>query len=672
VPRKVEIDDQVWIPLSDGTRLSARIWFPAVAQPHPAILEYHPYPKDYATARRDEIAHGYFASRGYVSIRVDMRGSGDSEGLVSDEYTAQERSDALEVIAWIAKQTWCSGAVGMYGLSWGGFNSLQIAARAPGPLKAVAVAGATDDRYRDDCHFVGGVMTSEHIGWAATLLSFLTRPPDPATVGRRWRKLWKQRLEALEWVLPTWLAHPARDSFWTDGFPCAHPQGLQVPALVAGGTADVFATSVLRMVARQPDLVKGVVGPWTHKFPHMGIPGPAIDWMATCTRWFDRWLKGERNGAENDPALRLFMTHSYAPSEHSASERSGRWLAVPTYPRKAPKPLKLRLGADGRLGDTSSRRKIPIATPEDLGVAGGEIMPMGWGADLPGDQREDDARSVCFETLPLTSALDVLGQPSLTLHLECDRADAFCVARLCDVAPDGRSTRIAFGARNLSLADDLTPAADIKAGRPFKLRLDLGAVAHRFAKGHRVRIALSNSYWPMLWPSARAGALTLSTGGSALALPKPPPGTKIWKGFNDADGVPPLPRRKLKPASFERTILRDVARGETTVMITDTADVERSHANGLETWGRTLRRYEIADGGPADASIEIERTLGVERGDWRVSTEVNVLFKGNERRFSWDVSLEAHVGDKRLVRRSFKGSADRSPKRVSGRSNRRP
>jgi putative CocE/NonD family hydrolase len=295
------IDDDVVIGLKDGTRLSARIWRPKTPGPWPAVLEYHPYPKRYATARRDEIAHGWFADAGYVSVRVDMRGSGDSTGHCSDEYTHRERQDAIEVVEWLSAQDWCTGAVGMYGLSWGAFTALQLAAADVPALKAVAVAGGTDDRFMEDVHRLGGCLTSEHFGWAVCLLSFLTRPPDPDIIGRRWRSLWKDRLDALDWSLPTWLSHPARDGFWIAGFPTAAPNGLRVPALVAGGTADVFATSVLRMARRQPDRVKAVIGPWAHKFPHMGIPGPAIDWLSQCTRWFDRWLKEKPNGADRDP-----------------------------------------------------------------------------------------------------------------------------------------------------------------------------------------------------------------------------------------------------------------------------------------------------------------------------------------------------------------------------------
>ncbi len=657
----VRIEDHVKIRLSDGVYLSARIWFPPSSEPCPAILEYHPYPKRYTTAKRDEIAHACFAERGYVALRVDMRGSGDSGGVMSNEYTTQERSDAVEVIEWISRQSWCSGNVGMYGLSWGGFNSLQLAALAPKPLKAVAVAGATDDQFREDAHFMGGVMASDHIGWAATLFSFLTRPPDPAIVGRNWKSMWRRRLDALDWMLPIWLQHPARDEYWTEGFPCASEPGLRVPTLAAGGIADVFATSVLRMVSRQPETVKAIIGPWAHKFPNMGIPGPAIDWIEQCVRWFDHWLKDKNNGVELDPPLRAFVCDSYEPDENSTATRPGRWHVIPTSESAAPEMLTMPLGALGTLGGTLASGKITIATAHNLGLDGGEIMPMGWGADLPGDQRRDDALSVCFETAPLDEALTVFGQPHLSLQISRDQRQGFCAARLCDVAPDDSSTRVGIGAQNLELDDSFAAISDFVPGQAQDTNLMMSAVAHRFEKGHRIRLALSTAYWPMLWPAPTNGALTLELKGSSLNLPLLPAAASDWNDFGPADGCTPLPRSVLSEASFERTYTRDVANRSTEFIINDVADHERSDTNGIETTGSTLRTYVVRDESPEEASMHIVRNIGVGRGEWQTSTQVEVLFTGTADEFTWDLKLVARHGNRTVVKKQFSGRAPRSP-----------
>ncbi|MDX1687401.1 MAG: CocE/NonD family hydrolase, partial [Candidatus Promineifilaceae bacterium] len=150
-PHMIREIENCWIPLSDGTRLAARIWLPEDAEdtPVPALLEYLPYRKSDGTAPRDALHHPYFAGHGYASIRVDMRGSGDSDGVLYGEYLPQEQEDALEVISWIAQQPWCEGNVGIFGISWGGFNALQIAACRPPELKAAVAIDFTDDRYND-------------------------------------------------------------------------------------------------------------------------------------------------------------------------------------------------------------------------------------------------------------------------------------------------------------------------------------------------------------------------------------------------------------------------------------------------------------------------------------------------------------------------------------------
>jgi putative CocE/NonD family hydrolase len=143
---------EVAVPMSDGVVLSGRVWLPEGAGPVPAVLEYLPYRKSDSTAIDDSVRHPYFAERGYAGVRVDIRGSGDSEGVLSDEYQPQEQEDALELLSWIAAQEWCNGSIGMMGISWGGFNSLQMAARRPPELKAIVTACSTDDRYADDVH----------------------------------------------------------------------------------------------------------------------------------------------------------------------------------------------------------------------------------------------------------------------------------------------------------------------------------------------------------------------------------------------------------------------------------------------------------------------------------------------------------------------------------------
>ena len=158
--------------------MAARMWMPesAAVNPVPAIVEYLPYRKRGGTEARDALTHPYFAGHGYVCLRVDIAGNGESDGLMFDEYTAQELADGVEVIDWVAQQPWCSGQVGMMGISWGGFNALQVAALQPAALKAIITLCSTDDRYSDDIHYKGGCLLNENLGWGATMLAYSSTP----------------------------------------------------------------------------------------------------------------------------------------------------------------------------------------------------------------------------------------------------------------------------------------------------------------------------------------------------------------------------------------------------------------------------------------------------------------------------------------------------------------
>jgi putative CocE/NonD family hydrolase len=372
-PHRVRRIDHAWIPLADGTRLAARMWLPEIADPVPAILEYLPYRKGDAFAARDARHHAYFAGFGYAGVRVDLRGSGDSDGILLDEYLPQEQDDALEVIAWLAGQPWCSGAVGMLGISWGGFNGLQVAARRPPALKAVVSMCASDDRFADDVHYVGGcVLAVDMLAWAATMLTGNALPPDPATVGDGWRATWLERIERTPPFVEAWLAHQRRDDYWRQGSVCEDYGAIEAAVYAVGGWADGYTNAVPRLVAGLPGPRKGLIGPWSHAFPQDGEPGPAIGFLQECLRWFDQWLKGIDTGVMDEPPLRAWMQEPVAPVAHHSVESAG-------------------LDAGAWCAD------------------GGE-------GDWPGDQRAEDERSLAFTSEPLAEDLEILGFATLEVE----------------------------------------------------------------------------------------------------------------------------------------------------------------------------------------------------------------------------------------------------------------
>ncbi len=294
-PRPLREAEDTWIPLGDGCRLSARVWRPQDSDENPVqvLLEYLPYRKDDATALRDSVHHPYFAGHGYASVRVDMRGSGASDGSLEDEYLVQEQDDALEVLAWLAAQPWCTGDAGMIGLSWGGFNALQVAARHPPELKAIVTLCSTDDRYADDVHYMGGCVLADFmLPWAASMLVLNARPPDPAVAGERWREQWLDRMERAPPFIEAWLSHQRRDPYWEHGSICEDYASIACPVYAVGGWADAYRNAVLRLLAGLPGPRKGLIGPWAHLYPEQAVPGPAIGFLQECLRWWDHWLKG--------------------------------------------------------------------------------------------------------------------------------------------------------------------------------------------------------------------------------------------------------------------------------------------------------------------------------------------------------------------------------------------
>ena len=478
--RRVRTIANTWITLADGTRLAARIWLPddAETDPVPAILEYIPYRKDDGTATRDAIMHPCFAGHGYAAVRVDQRGSGDSDGILLDEYLPQEQDDALEVLDWLAAQPWCTGRVGIIGKSWGGFNGLQIAARRP-PALGGGDLGVLDRRsLRDDVHYMGGcLLASDMLSWASTMLAYNARPPDPAFVGERWREMWLERLEQTPPFVHAWLTHQRRDAFWKHGSVCEDYDAIQVPVYMVGGWQDAYTDAVFRFLGGLRWSAKGLIGPWGHLYPQSGVPGPAIGFLQECLRFWDHWLKDDDNHVLDEPVLRAWMQEWVDPTAGHHTLRPGRWVAEPAWPPASASPRVLHLRADGVLGDADGdEAELAITGSQLTGLHSGPWC--GWGApgDDPGDQRTEDGRSLCFTSEPLDERTEILGFPEVALTLASDRPLALCAVRLCDVAPSGSSLLVARGLLNLTHRDSHESPEPLEPGRRYQVVVRMGAI----------------------------------------------------------------------------------------------------------------------------------------------------------------------------------------------------
>jgi uncharacterized protein len=645
LPRPIREIENLWVPLADGDRMAARAWLPVDADtnPVPAIVEYHPYRKRDLSAVNNEPMHGYLAGHGYAAVRLEIRGSGESDGILRDEYLAQELNDACEAIAWLARQSWCSGRIGMIGNSWSGFNALQVAALQPPALGAIVTSCSTDDRYADDMHYMGGCLLSDMLDWGTLFQALLALPPDPALVGDRWRDMWRGRLDGISVPLETWLRHQRRDDYWRHGSVGEDYGAIRVPVLAVGGWLDGYSNAIPRLLAGLRVPRRGIIGPWAHAYPHLAMPGPGFDFLAEVVRWFDRWLRD--GAADDEPMLRAWMSEAL-PARPFYDTAPGRWVAEDAWP-SARIAIRRWLLGDGRLSDD------PTATPAEprtwlsplvTGLRGGEWCPYGTGGkgpEFPGDQREDDGGSLTWDSAPLSERLEILGAPAVELEVAVDRPDAFLAVRLCDVAPGGASTRVSFGILNLTHRDGHEDLQPMTPGERVPVRVQLNDAGYAFLPGHRLRLVVSTSYWPMIWPSPRAVTLTAFRGSLELPVRPPRDTDPGLRGLGEPTWGPEARTTTLRPGRWARTTMHDALTGEMTVTNVVEGPLVRQDRIGRALAVTGSDRVTIAADDPTSARAESDRAFEIVRDGSTIRVAANVTLACTAKDFILDVAMSA-------------------------------
>lgn len=643
------------IPMPDGTRLSAAVWMPddATDNPVPAILEYLPYRKTDGTLERDHGMHPHFARHGYASVRVDRRGCGDSEGLFDDEYSEQELQDGEDIIAWIASQPWCTGAVGMQGISWGGFNGMQIAARRPNALKAVISIGTTVDRYHDDIHYKGGIQLSENIGWAATVLSWFSMPPDPE-LRTNWRDMWLDRMENTPFLADRWTREADRRGYWKHGSVCEDFSAIEMPVLVMGGLHDGYRNAMGEMAEHATAPVKAILGPWSHKYPNITTIGPGIDYLDIAMRWWGRWLKNEETGIENLPDYTAYVMDNCAP-DPALKHRDGRWVGVNDFSETGLPKMALHLGSDGSLGDDPTL-DIVLHTNLRCGENCGEFFPFGFGpGELPGDQTQDNARGLSFTSDEIEKDMTLLGRPFLKLTLSSDRPKAQIVARLSDVRPDGTATLITQGLLNLRHRNGFESKEDCVPDAMFNASLTLDQCAYHLPVGHKLCVSLSGSYWPYAWPEGETFSLSLRAG--TLSLPMCPQTARQMK----FDAPPPVQTREIRTLSEgeERKTWDTLPDGTRVLTITGDRGRREDVESGVITDVWMQEVWSLHPDRPDSAKVDIVWIRGFGRGNWRAQSKAHVTMKGKTDHFEITQRLEAMDRDIRVFDKTWTSTVPR-------------
>lgn len=629
-PYSVETKENIWIELSDGTKLSSRVWMPKTQNNEkiPAILEYIPYRKSDGTRTRDEPMHGYFAGHGYAVIRVDIRGSGESDGLLKDEYLKQEQDDALEVIDWIASQDWCDGNVGMMGKSWGGFNSLQVAARQPKALKAIITVGFTDDRYNNDIHYKGGMLLNDNFWWGNIMLAYQSRPLDPNIVGDSWRETWLHRLENMPLWMKTWMEHQTRDAYWKHGSVCEDYSAIEVPVFAIDGWEDSYQNTVLSLLSGLSVPRKGIIGPWGHVYAHDGVPGPAIGFLQEAVKWWDHWLKGENTDMMDGPMVKAWVEESMAPSSIKLNS-NGHWVGFHAWPSTdiTTKTYKM---THGRLLEKRDKtpEKVQLKTPQNHGLLAGEWMGAGVPGETAADQRIDDGMAMVFETEALQQATEIVGFPRFEVKLSSDKPKAMLFAQLSDVAPDGSVTRVSYGVMNLTHLQGHDKVVELTPDETVNAFVDLDACGHHFKAGHRIRVSLATTFWPMFWPMPENATLTLHLDTATFTLPIS--NAKKVDGPNHTPESAPLtPLTMLSPGKVDRSISYDILKDRWTSITDGVGGVFGEGIYRFDDIDVTVehnlkREMTLSNKDPLSATYTIDQKMRIGRDGWWIEATIRL------------------------------------------------
>ena len=645
----VEVTKNVLIPMRDGVRLAADLYRPASgsgpAEPLPIVMEYIPY-------RKDEVVPGTrfyedLPRAGYIVARVDIRGTGASEGTSTDEYVLQEQLDGYDAIEWLAAQPFCDGHVNQMGISYGGFTSLQVASHAPPHLTSIIPMYFTDDRYTDDCHYRGGHLRKYYdVGhYGNFMTAYNALPPYPEWSGGDWARIWDEHIAHNEPYYLKWLAHQTDGPYWRHGSVRGIADRIRCPVFMIGGWRDGYPNPPLRLYQELDVPKKVLVGPWNHAVPDVAVPGPRIDYLHEVVRWLDHWCKGRETGIMDEPPVLLYEQHAEPPVVDRL-DAAGAWRAETDWPPPGAGERTLHLGASGLLDET------PGPDGEDafeydptVGVTAG-LWSGGLQFGLPGDQRPDEASSLVFTGPPLTEDLHVIGRPRAILHVASTATVIGFAVSVSDVAPNGVSHLVAKGMLNATRRSSLTDPEPLVPGEVYELEIDIDTTAWVFPAGHRIRVSIASADWPNVWPtpeSATNRVLRGSARPSRVVLPTVPEhGSAEPPQFRPSDVGRTRHSDRTEPPTWE--VVHDVLTGRSRVRIREAADLRVNASTVVRREYAMTAEVDRADPSTASATgrhvTTITRPNGVTQGSSDVSVQATATH------FHVTIDLEVLVNGK--------------------------
>jgi uncharacterized protein len=663
--RPFKIIENEWIPMPDGVRLAARLWIPEGAERHPVpvVFEYLPYRLWDDLRWRDDKTGGNLAPYGIAFVRVDIRGTGNSEGVMVDEYDVPELTDGVKIVAWLANQAWSNGSVGMRGISWGGINAMQVAALQPPELKAIMPMACILNRYTDDAHYMGGAYGEQDMGWGTSFKGHMAAPPDPKVVGERWEALWRQRLEATPAIMKVWTSHQRYDEYWKRGSPALDYAAIRCPVYVVDGWGDPYSSITGDLLAKLKVPRKGLLGPWGHLFPNLATP-LGLDWPHEEVRWWQQWLAGVDTGIMREPMLRVYLMYK-GDSEAFPDEVPGRWVAEDVWPSPRTTLQNLYFDAGNRLSPSAG-------THESITYVGDKIVGITkpqwvYGRPTEFEQSPDDRNSLLFDGAPLEDDLEILGYPLVKLRVSADVPVAQVAVRLTEVTAAGQSWLVSYNVLNLTRRDSLEKPTALAPGRFYDVELPLYMIGHRFKKGNRIRAAVSAGLWPLVWPAPRVATLRFELGASHLVLPvRPAPAVEApftipvihaGLGQNGQGASKPGYANGLEwvKAPLSKPSLGEMPTRDTTGRIRWDRDGEPQstliEAVGTTSTTKSRRIVEITEGKPDSCRMQFELMNRWQRGAWDCTIHFGADLTADAGEFQLREWVIAKKGDVEIFRR---------------------
>jgi predicted acyl esterase len=591
------------------------MFMPAGSGRFPALIESSPYRGHDVTRQRDSETHGRFALHGYASLRVDTMGTGDSDGVLTDEYQKQEIRDLEDAIAYVASQPWCSGSVGVFGHSWGAYSAMLVAMQRPPALKAIIPVMGSCDRYAECVHYNGGCLLSSNLVWASFMQIYAALPPDPARVGAKWLDIWIERLAAQPLWAREWMRHPGNDAYWMQGSVAPNYGSIKCPVYVFSGTADRYTDFGFHLLSNCKSFVKLTMGPWEHCYPHEASVEP-IDFPGEAVRWWDRWLKLEENGIDTEPKVSVWITDPSA---------EGLWVRDDRPPSETTTPFVVSLASE-----THSRNLLKTTSGDIDWVvhpaSGTSQLPL---LDVP----------VMAWSAVVDRDLHLLGKPLFDFPTDTELDGRQLIARLFIVDQDGVSTEISRGSRRYE---------DRRVCDVANHRIELSLVARRVPAKSRILLFLFESLWPSIAPLYPARSDEFRSSGPRLILP-------VRSSTEDA-GKPFAPARKADTSNLDvllparRTI--SISRNDraehliatsanagffgdfTRARLADT-DTEIEHTFDTE--------FKLDERGQANIS-KVTQSFRIERGSWQIALTGSFSLSSTSATHVLSGDIQAHMG----------------------------